>query len=118
MPCTKIFFLSCIRGNVEKPFQKYLTKGFLKKILHISQEKMSKSPIQAESEPNEIQWDKIKKAVGDKCACFVLITCTQPSEDGKMEVAMNYEGDETLASFLVDNASQVFDERMQQRESK
>jgi hypothetical protein len=53
-----------------------------------------------------------------KSACFVLITCTQPSEDGKMEVAMNYEGDETLASFLVDNASQVFDERMQQRESK
>ncbi len=79
---------------------------------------MSKSAIQAESELNEIQWDKIKKAVGEKCACFVLITCTHPGKDGKMEVAMNFEGDETLAAFLVDSAGEVFDERIKKRESK
>jgi len=48
----------------------------------------------------------------------VLITCSEPSKEGKMEVEMSYEGDESLASFLVDNASQVFDERLSQRESK
>ena len=67
---------------------------------------------------NEVALGKIKKALGDKCACFVLITCTQPSSDGKMQVEMNYDGDESLAAFLVDNASQVFDEQINRRESK
>jgi hypothetical protein len=35
-----------------------------------------------------------------------------------MDVEMSYEGDETLAAFLVDNASQVFDEKRFARESK
>jgi hypothetical protein len=78
---------------------------------------MGKNLFKAE-QLNEIQLEQIKKAVGEKCACFVLITCTHPAKDGKMEVAMNYEGDEILAAFLVDNASQVFDERIQHRESK
>lgn len=55
---------------------------------------------------------KIKKALGDQHACYVLITCTEPTSDGKMQVEMNYEGDETLAAFLVENASQVFDDRL------
>lgn len=61
---------------------------------------------------------QIKKALGNKCACYVLLTCTEPGTDGKMEVEMNYEGDETLAAFLVENAGQVFDDRMNRRESK
>ncbi len=65
-----------------------------------------------------IQLDKIKNAVGGNCACFVLITCTQPATDGKMEVEMHYEGEESLAAFLVENAGQVFDDRINQRESK
>lgn len=67
---------------------------------------------------NEVALSKIKKALGDKCACFVLITCTEPSSDGKMQVEMNYEGDESLAAFLVENASQVFDAQINRRESK
>lgn len=74
--------------------------------------------IKVEEKTNEIVLNKIKKVLGDKCACFVLITCTEPSNDGKMEVEMNYEGDESLAAFLVENATQVFDERLNQRESK
>jgi len=53
--------------------------------------------------------DRLRKDLGDDCACFVLITCTQPSEEGKMEVELDFEGDETLASFLVENAAQVFE---------
>lgn len=61
---------------------------------------------------------EIKKALGETCACYVLITCTEPNADGKLEVEMNYEGDESLAAFLVENASQVFDDRINRRESK
>ena len=61
---------------------------------------------------------EIKKALGDSCACYVLISCTTPNADGKMEVQMNYEGDESLAAYLVENASQVFDDRRNCRESK
>jgi hypothetical protein len=59
----------------------------------------------------------IKKAVNEDCACYVLISCTAPNKEGKMEVQMNYEGDETLAAFLVENAVQVFDDQIEQKES-
>jgi membrane-bound inhibitor of C-type lysozyme len=65
-----------------------------------------------------IALEKIKLALSQIHACYVLITCSEPSKEGHMEVEMNYEGDESLAAFLVDNASQVFDERLSQRESK
>lgn len=60
----------------------------------------------------------IKKALNDNCACYVLITCSEPNVEGKMEVEMNYEGDECLAAFLVENAAQVFDDRKNRQESK
>ena len=54
---------------------------------------------------------RVKKAIGENCACYVLITCSKPEENGKMEVSMDFDGDEELAAFLVENASQVFDQR-------
>ncbi len=39
-------------------------------------------------------------------ACYVLITCTKPSEDGKMQVEMTYEGDECLAAYLIESAQE------------
>ena len=59
-----------------------------------------------------------KVEVKKDCACYVLITCSEPDSDGKMEIEMSYEGDEMLAAFLVDNAVQVFDDRAQYKESK
>lgn len=53
--------------------------------------------------------NKIKKTLGENNACYVLITCGSPSNDGKMEVEMSYEGDEVLAAYLVENAQQVFE---------
>lgn len=61
---------------------------------------------------------ELEKAVKENCACYVLITCSEPNAEGKMEVEMNYEGDESLVAFLIENASQVFDNRFDCRKSK
>lgn len=50
---------------------------------------------------------KVHKALGEKHACYVLITCGEPNGQGKMEVEMTYEGDETLAAFLIESAHNV-----------
>lgn len=79
---------------------------------------MGKSVVKIEQPSTEVVMSKVKKALGDQCACFVLITCTQPNAEGKMNVEMHFEGEESLAAFLVDNASQVFDDRIAKQESK
>jgi hypothetical protein len=61
--------------------------------------------------------NKIVKMNKD-AACRVIISCSEPDENGQMEVEMHYEGDESLAAFLVQNAAQVFDERLDRQESK
>ena len=43
-------------------------------------------------------------------ACCVVITCGQPSADGKMSVEMTYEGDPLLASYLLENAQRFIDQ--------
>ena len=52
--------------------------------------------------------DEIRKSLSKNNACYVLITCADPSSDGKMDVQMFYDGDEILASYLVDSAQQAF----------
>lgn len=37
-------------------------------------------------------------------ACKILITCDQPTDDGKMNVEMSYEGDPVLASYVLERA--------------
>lgn len=37
-------------------------------------------------------------------ACYVLITCGNPSSEGKMEVELTYEGDPCLAAYLLESA--------------
>lgn len=59
------------------------------------------------------QREKLGKAVvhrileSEQHACYVLITCGAPSEEGEMEVEMTYEGDHALASYLIDHAHQI-----------
>jgi hypothetical protein len=60
----------------------------------------------------KIPLEKIKKTLGENHTCYVLITCNESAVDGEMQVQMDYEGDESLAAFLVDNAGQIFDERL------
>ena len=45
-----------------------------------------------------------------KNACYVLITCEEPSRDGKMQVEMTYKGDSDLAAYLIENAQVYFDQ--------
>lgn len=46
----------------------------------------------------------LRKELAEKNACYVLITCGEPTEDGKMEVEMIYEGDVFLAAYLIERA--------------
>lgn len=119
--CEEIGFLSFIRENASKTPSEVPERGILKKFLHILQAKMSKKIIQMDreqSESHEVAISRIRKILGDRCACCVLITCSEPTSEGKMEVEMSFEGEESLAAFLIENASQVFDERVSKRESK
>lgn len=45
-----------------------------------------------------------KKFLREKKACYVLITCDDPTSDGKMCVEMSYEGDVNLAALMIDRA--------------
>ncbi len=69
-------------------------------------------------ESHEEVLSHIQKDLREQYVCYVLITCSAPSKDGEMEVAMSFEGDEDLASFLVDGAAQAFDAKAECRESQ
>lgn len=51
----------------------------------------------------------IREELVKKHACYVLITCGEPSEDGEMQVEMSYEGDAMLAAFLIEGAQSAID---------
>ncbi len=42
-----------------------------------------------------------------------MISCEEPTEDGKMQVEMTCEGDEILASYLLESAQSLLDNRSQ-----
>lgn len=46
----------------------------------------------------------VKNTLPENNACYVLITCGEPSKDGKMQVEMTYQGDPVLAAYLVESA--------------
>ncbi|PJD95407.1 MAG: hypothetical protein CK425_08905 [Parachlamydia sp.] len=54
---------------------------------------------------------QIKKELAKKHACYVLITCDPPSSDGNMQVCMSYEGDATLAAYLLRGAQNFMEEQ-------
>lgn len=51
----------------------------------------------------------IRRTLGKRHACYVLITCETPSSGGDMQVEMSYEGDPALASFLLQGAQNHID---------
>jgi hypothetical protein len=53
--------------------------------------------------------EKIKQALSEHHLCYVLITCGEPSNEGEMQVEMSYGGDEVLAAYLIESASQAFE---------
>ena len=60
-----------------------------------------------EKEKNHI-YEDIKKFLEKNNAGYVLLTCSKPKEDGKMDIEVSSEGDETIVSYLIDSAKKVF----------
>jgi hypothetical protein len=50
----------------------------------------------------------------NKIACSIQITCTQAAGNGEMSVEMNYEGDTCLAAYLLEDATKVINERIEE----
>ena len=46
--------------------------------------------------------------VAKDCACYILITCNEPGDDGDMQVEMTCEGDENLIEYLIGNVQTLF----------
>lgn len=53
---------------------------------------------------------RVQRTLGQKHACYILITCDHPSLDGEMQVEMTYRGDTDLASYLIDGARYHLDQ--------
>lgn len=70
--------------------------------------------MRKEKSPREVSLQSIKSALSKNNACYVLITCGEPTEDGKMQVEMSYDGDECLAAYLLESAQNVFDQQNEQ----
>jgi len=54
---------------------------------------------------------RIRDTLGKNHACYVVITCGDPTEEGDMEIQMIYEGDPILASYLLEGAQSMIDEQ-------
>jgi len=53
--------------------------------------------------------DDLKSVLSKKQLSYVLITCTEPSDEGEMDVEMDYAGDPVLLSMLMENARERLD---------
>ena len=53
---------------------------------------------------------RLKDELAKKHACYVLITCDQLSDNGEMQVEMSYQGDATLAAYILQGAQLRLDE--------
>jgi hypothetical protein len=52
------------------------------------------------------------KKIDTDLACYVLLTCSHPSPEGQMQVNMTYEGDATLAAYLLEGAQSFIDQKL------
>lgn len=51
----------------------------------------------------------LKDELAKKHACYVLITCDEPSDDGQLQVEMSYQGDANLAAYILHGAQMRID---------
>ena len=52
----------------------------------------------------------LERSKKKKIKCFILLTCSEPSEDGTMEVDMKYEGERWLAAYLINSAQGILED--------
>lgn len=53
---------------------------------------------------------KILEILSKPTACYVLVTASEPSDEGEMQVDMTYEGDPALAAYLLEGAQRFIDD--------
>lgn len=59
---------------------------------------------------------RIRKELGRNYPNFVLVACSEPSEDGQISVEMWKEGDPVLLSYLLEGALEVLSEDCENEE--
>ena len=52
----------------------------------------------------QIALEEIHERLAEENSCYVLITCKPPDTNGNMHIEMTYEGDPSLASYLIESA--------------
>ncbi|NGX56255.1 MAG: hypothetical protein K1060chlam5_00493 [Candidatus Anoxychlamydiales bacterium] len=71
---------------------------------------MTKIPIASINKKKKIiSINEIKDHLENNHKAYVLITCSYPDSEGKMDVELNYSGDEVLASYLAFQAQNSLD---------
>lgn len=65
---------------------------------------MSQSKTESLSSQGSQIAETLRQQLAASHACYVLITCNHPDENGKMQVELTYEGDSCLAAMLIENA--------------
>ncbi len=53
--------------------------------------------------------EKLKRQLSEHYSCYVLITCEESDESGKMQVEMSYDGDPVVAAYLLEGAQDFID---------
>ncbi|MBB63642.1 MAG: hypothetical protein CMO81_01090 [Waddliaceae bacterium] len=53
----------------------------------------------------------------EKTAAYVMVRCSLPGEDGKMEVEMMHAGDTVLALYLLENAQEQLQGQLEHDEN-
>ncbi|MDP1880272.1 MAG: hypothetical protein Q8K60_04965 [Parachlamydiaceae bacterium] len=60
--------------------------------------------------------EHLKDALKKNPPCYVLITCSENSANGQMNVEMTYQGDVNLVSYLLHGAQGMIEEEYEEME--
>lgn len=66
---------------------------------------LDKSKIKKSEKTYTLQ--SIKKYLAENNLCYVLLTCSAPSSEGNMQVEVAYEGEDVIASYLIESAQEI-----------
>lgn len=73
---------------------------------------MKKTSLDKNIIEDQKEFEMLKEKLEKKYSCYVLLTCSDPNEKGNMNVEMSYNGDDVLASYLLQDAQNIFDDKI------
>lgn len=56
--------------------------------------------------------EQIRETLTKQNNCYVLITCGDADDEGKLQVDFTYSGDPVLAAYLLEGAQNVIEEQI------